>query len=127
MIKIAEQALNAKSSLKKVVIVLHTPRFDNQTFRNLAETANRDLINLREKSSLKDQIFIGQHSLKDFGIGKTHNHRYLNSATNQYDGVHYFGPFGCQEYTKSLANMLLTATSSNNSPICSQPLLMGNC
>ena len=112
LINIAEEALKFKNSLKKVVITTHSPRFDNQLGRNFVETANSLLVQMKDKSPLKDMIVVGHHSLEDFGVGKTHNRRYLNSNTGQYDGVHYYGPSGCIEYTKSLANLLVRATCS---------------
>ena len=75
LIKIAEEALKFHSNLKKVIILEHTPRFDNMTNGRLSKKANEILIQLRENSDLKNSIVIGKHSLADYGIGRTHSSR----------------------------------------------------
>ena len=106
VIKVAEEALTMKSSLKGVIIMNHSPRFDSQKMSKLAKMANSILNSELNKSSLKHKISVGVHSLEDFGIGKTHNRRYLNNITGHYDGLHFFGPSGSLEYTKSLAKAM---------------------
>ena len=48
-----------------------------------------------------------------YGVGKTHNGRYLNESTGHYDGIHYFGPRGSWDYTNSLSNAIMKAISNN--------------
>ena len=35
--------------------------------------------------------------------------------TGKYDGVHFYGPKGCEDYTLSVINILTLAQSSGNS------------
>ena len=60
-----------------------------------------------EKSLFRDKITIGSHQLDDYGVGKTHNSRYLHSKTNHYDGIYYYGPQGSKEYTQNLASIIV--------------------
>ena len=77
---------------------------------------------------------LGHHNLDDYGVGKTHNGRYLNESTVHYDGIHYFGPRGSWDYTNSLSNAIMKAISNNQdqrnpSPVNVQPkpvILTGN-
>ena len=59
-----------------------------------------------EKSLFKDKISIGCHELDDYGVGKTHSNRYVNLKTGKYDGVHYLGPKGSLDYTRSFTNII---------------------
>ena len=74
--------------------------------KKLAKLANSTLLKLREKSTYKDKISVASHDLEDFGIGKTHNKRYTDCRTGFHDGVHYFGPGGSADYTRSLSGIL---------------------
>ena len=55
----------------------------------------------------KDKISIGCHELDDYGVGKTHSNRYVNLKTGKYDGVHYLGPKGSLDYTRSFTDIIL--------------------
>ena len=100
MFTIAETTLKQNSSITKVIIMEHPPRFD--TFdvdptslkANLARIANAALGLLWLSSPLKDKIFIGRHSLENSGTGAVHSARYQNQYTGHYDGVHLYGPTG---------------------------------
>ena len=107
LLAVAEEAVISHQNLKKVVILNHTPRFDNIKNKNLSEKANAILFKLCEKSKLKGKITIGSHNLEDFGIGHTHNGRYGSPYDSSYDGVHYMGPSGSSEYTRSLITAIL--------------------
>ena len=114
MFSLAVTSLQNNSSLKKVVIMEHPPRFDTQGVDptsikpKLAKLANATLNQLRNKSVLKDKIVIGRHCLNSQGIGLTHSDRY-ESNQGKYDGVHFYGKNGTKDYTNSVKNILLDA------------------
>ena len=109
MVKIAEEALEEHRDLTKVVIMEHSPRFDNETNSNLAILANSTLSQLWVLSPHKDRIAVGRHSLESPGIGSTHLGRYKNRTTGQYDGVHLYGSTGVRDYTDSIKTILMLA------------------
>ena len=110
MFSIAYQALSEHNNLKKVVIMEHTPRFDDEAKANLAKYANKTLHEILKASPMKHNIVVGGHNLKDFGIGKTHENRYWDKKTRKYDGVHYYGLSGPDHYTRSVKNIFLSAS-----------------
>ena len=119
MFNIAHKSLKQDPSLSKVVLMEHTPRFDNNDQDpsslkpNLVRLANATLGQLWLNSPLKHKIFIGRHSLESSGVGPAHLARYENSNTGKYDGVHLYGNTGCQDYTNSVKSILMLALSDN--------------
>ena len=117
MMIIAEQALARKSgSLKKVIIMEHPPRFDGVKSQ-LVEIANSALKQLHLKSSSKDMIVIGRHSLESSGGGSSHLARYQDYYTGRYDGVHLYGRTGTRDYTDSVNTMFLMALSDTRAEL----------
>ena len=111
MIHIAEKSLKENKHLKKVVIMEHHPRFDSKHYEKQVIVANETIEKLVSRSTLKDRIMIGRHSLFSYGIGKTHMKRYQNQTTGRYDGLHLFGPTGIEEYTQSVESIFFLALS----------------
>ena len=109
----AESAFVAQPSLKKVVIMYQTPRYDPRSSDPLAlKPVLADLFNqtLGESwlgSNLKDKIVIGVHNMECTGGIK--EARYRDTKNNKYDGVHLFGPSGKKTYTISVLDILLGA------------------
>ena len=125
LLNVAEEALTSHKNLKKVVILNHTPRFDNIKNKKLAEKANATLSHLCKNSRLMGKIAVGSHTLDDFGIGHTHNRRY----GSPYDVSYYGVPSGSLEYTKSLTTAIfheLPHLSSSISSRVSDPLPLHN-
>ena len=95
MFSLAEKSLLENPNLKKVVLMEHPPRFDEQNVDplslkpKLAKIANSKLGELWLNSELKNKIFIGQHSLESSGTGESHYDRYSDWNTGHYDGVHF--------------------------------------
>ena len=120
MFRLAEKSLRNNPGLSKVIIMEHPPRFDAPNVDpysvkpDLAKLANVTLGQLWSKSSLKDRIIIGRHSLESSGVGTAHFSRYQNSVTGRYDGVHLYGQTGCTDYTNSVKTMLMTAQPKPN-------------
>ena len=108
MLQIGQKAIQKHNNLKKVILLEHSPRFDTKTNTKLAELGNQKLKQLLDESPLKDRMVIGHHSLGSYGIGKTFDKRYRNSLTGCFDGVHFYGPCGGRDYTKSLISILST-------------------
>jgi hypothetical protein len=109
MFKIAQIALEQNKNLKKVVIMEHPPRFDDQMKSKLAMLANTTLSQLWVISPFKDNIAIGRHSLESFGVGSSHLGRYKDYTTGKFDGVHLYGQTGVRDYTNSVKSIMLMA------------------
>ena len=113
MFSLAQASLEEHAHLRKVIIMEHPPRFDNQTVdptsvkASLTKLANKTLYQLLNNCSLKDKIFIGSHSLECAGIGATHQARYLDQRTGRYDGVHLYGQTGSRDYTDSVKTIFM--------------------
>ena len=127
MFRLAERSLLQNPKLKKVVIMEHPPRFDEPMVDPtslkpaLARLANATLGNLWLNSKLKDKIVIGLHSLECTDGGDAYNARYRNNASGKSDGVHFWGPSGCKEFTNSLKSILMLALSQQNRAQCGIP------
>ena len=115
MFNLAQASLNKHPNLSKVVIMEHTPRFDQPHVdptslkSKLARLANATLSQLLVISPLKDKIIIGRHSLMTSGDNDAHFTRYQNYKTGRYDGVHLYGNTGCTDYTASVKQILMLA------------------
>ena len=60
------------------------------------------------KSELREKIVIGHHKF-DSNTGEAHDSRYRNVFNGKYDGVHFYGPNGRKDFTKSIMNILTFA------------------
>ena len=120
MFSLAKQSLEQNPSLRKVILMEHPPRFDAKEIdptslkSKLARLANATLSQLWLNSHLKDKIIIGRHSLESTGFGDQHLARYRNTRTGRYDGIHFYGPSGCTDYTNSVKTILMLALSEIN-------------
>ena len=110
MIQVAEKALTTHSSLKKVTIMNHAPRFDQENVDplglkpKLANYANSFLLELWLDSPQKENILIGSHNLQC--SANTMTKRYTDEHSGRYDGVHFYGRAGKQAYTESVIDIL---------------------
>ena len=104
-----------KSGLAQQVLVLeHTPRYDNEAKAELAQLANKTLHSARDQSEFAECILVGKHTgLKVDGIKK--KERFTNDGTNRhskhvrlgaYDGLHMYSQQGAQAFTSSLINIM---------------------
>ena len=120
MFRLAKRSLDQNPNLSKVILMEHPPRFDKLDVDptclkpTLARLANSTLGQLWLNSPLKDRIFIGRHSLESYGSGHKHEARYVNQVSGKSDGVHLYGPKGCEDYTKSVKIILAQAILKNN-------------
>ena len=107
-------------SLSKVILLEHPQRFDEPQVDptslkpTLARLSNLTLSQLWLNSQLKDKIYIGRHSLDSPGSGHVHNARFVALKTGKYDGVHFLGPVGRSDFTKSVQNIFVSAQLSPN-------------
>ena len=125
---IAQEAIEKHVKLKKVIIMEHPPRFDEQIRSEMAEFANRTFESLIGNlvPSLQSKIVLGKHTLHCFSVGKTFESRYRNTLFNQIDGLHFMGPLGSRDYSNSLTDIIVNATKHNingpnTSETCEQP------
>ena len=114
IVEIAEKAVADFANLKQVIIMEHAPRFDNDRNNHLAQFANTTFHDLVAKSPACNKIFIGHHNLNSYGVGKTHNLRYLQSRTGKYDGLHFLGPAGPRDLSESMINIINASLRSEN-------------
>ena len=103
IVDIAKNTLKKHRNLKKIIIMEHQPRFDNQLNSKLAHLANTTLKQIVGK--LGPQIVIGEHNLASYGIGKTYSNRYHDERSGSHDGIHLFGKTGIKDYTDSLKSI----------------------
>ena len=119
---VAQNAIQNHHNIKKVVIMQHAPRFDEQNVDpsglkpKLAKLANSTLSQLWHSSVHKDKIVIGHHNLDCSGDLVTA--RYRDERTNRYGT--YVRQFWIQSiHQKCCTNTQLHFTCSN----CPCPLL----
>ena len=104
----AESALQNQPSLKKVVILSLTQRYDDRKTDPrglkpiLANVFNNALGELWLDSPMKDKVVIGLHNLECTGGVREARYR----DVQKYDGIHLFGPSGGKAYTISVIDIL---------------------
>ena len=100
-------------SIKKVVILKQTPRFDITTTttpslkQNLSKLYNDTLDTLAAKSDCKEKLIIGNHDLDC--SGGVLLARFKDSKSGKFDGIHMYGPSGQKAYTNSVMKILSSA------------------
>ena len=109
----AANALSGSSTLKKVVIMKQTPRYDTLTVDPLSlkpalsELYNNTLTQEWMDCEYKDKIHIVNHNIECNGaIRKA---RYRETRTGRFDGIHLYGSSGRKAYTQSVLNILRAA------------------
>ena len=109
----AESALAAQPSLKKIVIMTQTPRYDVKSVDPLclkpalAVLFNNTLGEVWMDSPHNDKIVLGIHNLEC--SGGIREARYRDLRNQKYDAVHMFGPSGEKSYTISVLDILISA------------------
>ena len=109
----AENALKQQPSLKKVVVMKQTPRYDPLSSDPLSlkpalsELFNNILTEQWMSSTLKNKIVVGSHNLECSGA--IQESRYRQSKSGRFDGVHLLGNSGPKFYTLSVLNILKKA------------------
>ena len=106
----AVNAIEAKPTLKKVIIMKQTPRYDPLDVDPLGLKPvlsllfNNTLTDLWMVSPSKDKIFVGNHNIECSGAIK--ESRYRHTKTGKYDGLHLYGASGQKFFTLSVLNIL---------------------
>ena len=101
------------SSLKKIIIMKQTPRYDPPSIDPhsvkpvLSELYNRTLEQCLQSSQVKDRIFLGTHSIDC--TGAIREARYRETTTGRFDGLHLYGSSGTKAYTNSVLSILKSA------------------
>ena len=131
MMTVAENALKSYPSLRKVVIMEHTPRFDSPDVDPLgikpilAIMANNIFQQRWLDSPLKGRIFIGIHNL-NCSI-QLREARYTNAKTGKFDGIHMYGEDGKEATTNSIIEILKQALPSWSSKMDVSQDFHSNC
>ena len=113
MFDAAEHAVSVQPSLKKVVIMKQTPRYDLRAEDPLslkpvlADIFNQTLAELWLNSQFNDNVAIVIHKLEC--TGGIREARYRDIRSQKYDGVHLYGPSGRKAYTISVRDILKSA------------------
>ena len=116
----ATNALSTSSTLKKVIIMKHIPRYDPLSVDPLSlkpalsQLFNNTLTEEWMNGQYKENIVIGSHNIDCTGAIK--EARYRETKTGKYDGIHLYGSSGRKAYTLSVLNILKSAkvTSSEH-------------
>ena len=103
-------ALDKQPSLKSVILMKQTPRYDPVSTDPLSlkpalsQLFNNTLTELWVSCPLKDKIRIGSHNIDCSGA--IQSARYRHTKTGKFDGVHLYGTTGSKAYTNSVLNIL---------------------
>ena len=99
---------------KQVIVLEHTPRYDDAAKANLSILANKTLHTARNESEVAENIFVGCHTGLDVS-GEERTKRFTNDGTNSHskhvrlganDQLHMYSQAGAQAITRSLLNIL---------------------
>ena len=115
MFNIAQNSLTHNKNLNKVIIMVHTPRFDDNIKAHLASLANSTLSQLWAISPLKEKINVGRHNLHSWDMDRDTAilGQYEDINTGKYDGIHFYRPCGAKDFTESMNNILRVAGIGN--------------
>ena len=108
-----EYAAMKNPSLKKIIVLKQTPRYDPASVDPLSvrpvlsELFNRTLEQCLQSSQVRDRIFLGTHSIDC--TGAIRDARYRETKSGRFDGLHLFGTSGSKAYTNSVLNILQSA------------------
>ena len=107
-------ALEKQPTLKSVVIMKQTPRYDPLSSDPLSikpalsQLFNNTLTEMLISCPLKNKIFLGTHNVDCSGA--IQSVRYMHTKTGRFDGVHLYGASGGKAYTNSVINILKSAS-----------------
>ena len=99
---------------KQVIVLEHTPRYDDEVKANLAILANKTLHTARNESEVAENIFVGSHTGLEVN-GEERRRRFTNDGSNSHskhvklganDQLHMYSQTGALAITKSLTNIL---------------------
>ena len=99
---------------KQVVLLEHTPRYDNAVKADLAILANKTLHTARNESEYAENIFVGSHTGLDVSA-EERIRRFTNDGSNSHskhvrlganDQLHMYSQLGALALTNSLTNIL---------------------
>ena len=102
---------------KQVILMEHTPRYDDTVKADLATLANKTLHTARNESEFAENILVGSHTGLDVS-GEERRRRFTNDGSNSHskhvraganDQLHMYSQAGALAITKSLTNILAQA------------------
>ena len=106
-------AFEHQPSLKSIIILKQTPRYDPSEVDPLSikpmlsHLFNNTLMELWMNSSLKHKIHVGNHNIDCSGAIQAARYRH---KSGRFDGVHLYGSSGGKAYTMSVLNILRSAS-----------------
>ena len=116
MLSVAYNAITAHPELKKVVIMEHSPRFDETDVDPtgikplLVKYANDTLVQMLQSSPMKDKLVLGKHKLDCAGDKMAAMYR--DGWSDRFDGVHMYGRQGRRAFTSSVLEIIKSALST---------------
>ena len=102
---------------KQVILMEHTPRYDDNAKADLTTLANKTLHTARNASEFAENILVGSHTGLDV-TGEERRRRFTNDGSNSHskhvrsganDQLHMYSQSGALAITKSLTNILAQA------------------
>ena len=107
-------ALERQLSLKRVIFLKQTPRYDPLEVDPLSlkpalsQLFNNTMVELWMNSPMKEHIFVGTHNIDCSGAVQAA--RYRHTKSGWFDGIHLYGSPGSKAYTLSVLNILRSAS-----------------
>ena len=107
-------ALQQQPTLKRVIFMKQTPRYDPLDVDPLSlkpalsQLFNNTMVEEWMKFPQQEKIFIGNHNIDC--SGGIQAARYRHTKTGRFDGLHLYGTTGGKAYTKSMLNILKSAS-----------------
>ena len=107
-------ALQHQPSLKSVLIMKQTPRYDPLDVDPLSlkpalsQLFNNTLVEEWMSYPQKERIFVGSHNIDCSGAVQAA--RYRHTQSGRFDGVHLYGTTGSKAYTQSMLNIMQSAS-----------------
>ena len=101
-------------SVSQVIIMKQTPRYDPletdplSLKSALSHIFSNTMMEQWMSSSMKERIFVGSHNIDCSGA--IQSARYRHTKTGRFDGLHFYGSSGDKFYTKSVLNILRSAS-----------------
>ena len=109
----ALHALEKQPTLKSIILLKQTPRYDPLDIDPLSLKPalsllfNNTITELWMNCPMKEKIFIGNQNIDCSGA--VQSARYRNTKTGRFDGVNLYGISGSKAYTLSVLNILRSA------------------
>ena len=101
-------------NIKIVIFMKQTPRYDPTDVDPLSlrpalsQLFNNTLVEEWMNSPMREKMFVGSHNIEC--SGSIQAARYRHTKSGRFDGLHLYGASGSKAYTKSVLNILQSAS-----------------